>query len=318
MNPPCAVMNNRIFPMIRALVSRKLRDYGMSQTEIASGLGISQAMVSKYLHHPPSTESFEEAEYIASEIAGLIASGAEENAVTGLVCQWCFNLKEKGKLCKFHPVEHCTICMTLRSREAVGERYTVLHDLEKAVNILGDTDISPLVPEVRINIARALNKAESTMEVASIPGRLVVIGDRVRAPAPPEFGASRHLSALLLHLPPDSDFRAVMNIRFDHMVDRAIKMAEMKAAHMDRTEFQGAGEFLESGEWAGAEIVIDPGDFGIEPCAYILGRTAVEVVKKAQRILKFIKTDNVNTTDKRRKKHEKDRTGRPDYLHGNH
>ena len=285
--------------MIRALVSRKLRNDGMSQTEIASGLGISQAMVSKYLRRPPNTESFEEAEYIASEIAGLIASGAGEAAVTGLLCQWCFNFKEKGKLCRFHPVEHCTICMTLRSREAVGERYTVLHDLEKAVSELENAGISPLIPEVRINIARALNKAESTMEVASIPGRLVVIGDRVRAPAPPEFGASRHLSTLLLHLPQDSDFRAVMNIRFDRDVEKAIKNTKMKAAHMDRTEFQGVGEFLESGEWAGKEIVIDPGDFGIEPCAYILGRTAVEVVKKAQRILKFIKTDNVNTTDKK-------------------
>lgn len=257
-----------------------------SQSNIAAALGVSQAMVSKYLSRSRRTDSFPEVEDLAREAADLIHNGAQRAAIIGLVCKWCFSFKEKGSLCSYHPVESCSVCMNLRSQEEVGERFRVLGDIETAVQRIQGMDIDPLSPQVRINIAQATSDAEDSMDVAAIPGRLVPLGKEVRTLAPPEFGASRHLSSLLLAMMKrDPALKAVMNIRYDPSMDTILEQAPFTASYLDRTIFSNLEEFIASSEWQKGEVVVDSGDFGIEPCAYIFGSTAPGVVEKAFKLM---------------------------------
>ncbi len=275
-------MTEQFFPLLRALVTHRLSSDGYPQTKIASYLGISQAMVSKYLTRPLPPGSREEAEYLASEVALLIASGADRAALTGLICQWCFDHKEKGNLCTHHPVDHCAVCITLRNKESVGERHHVLSDLEAAIRELEGMDLDAITPQVRINIAEALPGAENIMDIASIPGRLVPVGDGIRVLAPPEFGVSRHLSTLLLAIiRKDPDFRAIMNIRYDANVEQVLKENGDRALRLDRDRYGSLPEMIGAMEMIHCDIFIDPGDFGIEPCTYLLGPGAPTLVRKA-------------------------------------
>jgi len=277
--------------MVRAMVARRLTEEGWRQTRISKKLFISQAMVSKYLSGSYPMEPFDEAEHLASELTSLIIREADHSSITGLVCQWCFSLKEKGHLCQNHPVEHCSVCMNLRSMEEVGERHTVLSDIEDAIRLMSGVNMEPISPQVRINIAQAISGAENTMDVASIPGRLIPVGDGMKTLAPPEFGVSRHLAGILLSsMKSNPKFRAVMNIRFDSRVKEALRKSKLITVILDRTRYDDLETFMDSGEWDDTEVFVDPGDFGIEPCTYLLGEDAPHAVGKTLLILDFITT----------------------------
>ncbi|MEM3437276.1 MAG: bifunctional hydroxymethylpyrimidine kinase/phosphomethylpyrimidine kinase [Nitrososphaerales archaeon] len=69
-----------------------------------------------------------------------------------------------------------------------AERYRVIENLKKAVTILeAHKEFSALIPETQANIAMALPFADSIMDVAAIPGRIVKVGKGVKASSYPEF-----------------------------------------------------------------------------------------------------------------------------------
>ena len=274
------------------MVARKLVRMDWSQSTIAEALGVSQAMVSKYLTRPFPIESFPEAEDLAQEAAHLNSHGADRAAIVALVCKWCFTYKEKGNLCAHHPVDHCSVCMNLRSQEEVGERFNVLNDIDQAVNTLQEMDVESLSPQVRINIAQAVSEAENSMDIAAIPGRLIPLAKGVRTLAPPEFGVSRHLSSLLLaSMKKNPGIRAVMNIRYDPSMDQSLKKIPGQTVYLDRTTHSTLEDPLASDVWNGQEFIVDSGDFGIEPCTYVFGQTAPQVVEKVMSTLKLNKGD---------------------------
>ena len=56
------------------------------------------------------------------------------------------------------------------------------------------------MPQIRINIAEATENPQTSMDIASIPGRLVPIKDKIMTPAEPEFGVSGTLSKILIKI----------------------------------------------------------------------------------------------------------------------
>ncbi|MCK4637506.1 MAG: helix-turn-helix domain-containing protein, partial [Methanomicrobia archaeon] len=50
MKPPCYLLIDKIFPVVKILAAKSLYEkYEKTQKEIAKGLNVSQSMVSKYL-----------------------------------------------------------------------------------------------------------------------------------------------------------------------------------------------------------------------------------------------------------------------------
>jgi len=294
------MITDLLLPVLRYLISKNLTSEGMSQQKIAENLGITQAMVSKYLKSGDATlEKFDERlkrriESIASEITGMILRGASNREISEYLCRACFNLREGAHLCTLckellRSSEDCDVCMKIRSAETLGERFEILEDLTRAIELLENSpEAVKLMPEVRMNIAMTSKSATSPEEVAAVPGRLIEVMGAIRAPMKPEFGASRHISRVLLEVLKRTGKRAICNIKFDERVLRALEKLKMKYQFVERGQrTEEITELLEEVE-EDVDCIIDPGGFGIEPVAYVLGDRATEVVEKIAKIARLI------------------------------
>lgn len=298
MKPPCILITETLLPALRYIISRNLSAEGMSQQRIAERLGITQAMVSKYLRGGEVLlQRFDEEERrrlegIASEITGMILRGSSDNEISEHLCKACFNLRESSRLCNLclqmlRREGDCDICMNIRSSRVLGERFEILEDLENAIGVLESSpEVVRLLPEVRMNIAMASRDASSPEEVAAIPGRLIEIMGTVRAPMKPEFGVSRHISRVLLEAMKKTGKRAICNIRFDEGVKRTLERLQMKLYFVERNGGNEEVWKLLKDIPEDTDCIVDPGGFGIEPVVYVLGDRATEVAEKVIRIAK--------------------------------
>ena len=133
--------------------------------------------------------------------------------------------------------------------------------------------------------------------MAAIPGRVVKVKGKLKSVANPEFGASHHTAKLLLTLMKDSPLlgiKATICIRYDQKIQDAIDslgitysqlqiISSVKKDDQEDYEVMHAIETQLNTEKI-PEAIIDPGGEGREPIAYLLGKTAVEVVQQAIRI----------------------------------
>jgi len=178
------------------------------------------------------------------------------------------------------------------------EKYVVVENLRRAVELLeSNLDAFRLVPEVQMNLVMALPHASDPSEVAGIPGRIVRVGERVKASSCPQFGTSRHLaSAILTSMRVDPGFRATMNIRYSPQTIEVCRGMGLKISSYDRGAEPENVKKKEGGtipwgtrtaiEKLGGvpDIIYHLGDWGKEPMITVLGRSAVEVVEKALKI----------------------------------
>nr|MDO8100179.1 bifunctional hydroxymethylpyrimidine kinase/phosphomethylpyrimidine kinase [Candidatus Njordarchaeota archaeon] len=177
-----------------------------------------------------------------------------------------------------------------------AEKFRLSEDLKEAVRILeGHPEVAKLVPESQMNIGVALTGAENRFDVLAIPGRIVKVSDSmVRASSCPEFGASSHVSnTILAVMKHDASMRAAMNIRCSKENLDTCRSIGLSSSSYDRRQEPPAIKETEGATilW-GAEQAIGKlgkvpdtiyhaGDWGKEPMILILGRSAVEVARKA-------------------------------------
>ncbi|MEM4694628.1 MAG: bifunctional hydroxymethylpyrimidine kinase/phosphomethylpyrimidine kinase [Ignisphaera sp.] len=179
-----------------------------------------------------------------------------------------------------------------------AERYKVLEDLKKAIDILeaNSNIVVPLIPEVGMNIAVSLPKpyARSLNDVAAIPGRIVRAGNKIKVVSSPEFGASKHMArAILKAIEYNENVRAVANIKFSERIIEIARELGFTVAFYDRSKEPPEIKSIEGGSipWGieqaikmlnnkVPDIVYHRGDWGKEPMINIFGRTATEVVEK--------------------------------------
>jgi hydroxymethylpyrimidine/phosphomethylpyrimidine kinase len=150
-----------------------------------------------------------------------------------------------------------------------------------------------LVPEVRSNLGYALPYARNHEDVIAVPGRITEIGGVLVTSARPEFGASRHISKIIITaMKMDPSIRSAMNIRFSPEVISASREMGLKIASFDRREEPESIKEIEGSslEWGTKraieklgqipDIIYDHGDIGKEPMVRVLGKDPEEVVKK--------------------------------------
>lgn len=188
-----------------------------------------------------------------------------------------------------------------------AEKYFVLENLKKAVEIIEENGelVSQLIPEVGMNIVMALPKpyTRTVNDVAGIPGRIVRIGNKVKAVSPPEFGASKHMAkAVLIAMKYNEKIRAVANIRFSEEILKIIESLGYTVSFYDRSReppeiksVEGASipwgieEAIKSIGGKVPDAIYHRGDWGKEPMINIFGETAVDVAMKIIAIAKKLK-----------------------------
>ena len=293
MRTPSVYVAEVLMPYLRAKIAERLYDEGIKQARIAEYLGITQAMVSKYLsgkyRAPPELEGL--LNDIADEVTRVILFGGDREDVIAVTSRKILELFRRGILCKYY-AEYAGVreeaCVELFS--ASDEARLVLESLRNAIRALQSFDVfSDLIPEVRSNFAYALPSPGSISEVAAVPGRITSVRGRLFA-LPPEFGVSRFTAGILVELARfEPEIRSVINIRYGEDVEEALSKAGFKVARV-RTgglgEDDAIREIVRPFETGLYDAVIDEGGEGVEPLVYVFGKDPLEVVDKIKRLLK--------------------------------
>lgn len=186
------------------------------------------------------------------------------------------------------PVHHLALL-----RNEAG-RYQAVSEVQDALSLFREHDVSPLVPEVGLNFAAAAPYAESEEEVAAFDGRLSRTGDGVDSHGV-RLGASGHVARFLLAAREhDPALSAACNVR------NTEELREAVAGRLDTVEFDRSGEPEDAStmEWSAAqafeaadstpEAVVDRGAVGKEPMVRLLsddvGDLASTVVELADAV----------------------------------
>ncbi|RMF91610.1 MAG: bifunctional hydroxymethylpyrimidine kinase/phosphomethylpyrimidine kinase [Methanobacteriota archaeon] len=168
--------------------------------------------------------------------------------------------------------------------------------LRKAVSELeAMKGLHRLMPEVGMNICHARKGAVSLEDVAAVTGRIIRVGEMVRAVGGVEYGASRHMARVVLAaMGFDGRVRAAANIKYRPETVEALESAGGFAiSSFDRGDEPKQVE--STMEWGTKEavrrlgrvpdLIFDRGGAGKEPMIRVLGRDPDEVVSKLRRIL---------------------------------
>jgi len=301
MQPPDELMTDVFLPGIRQLVASELRSRNLSQSRIASLLGVTQASVSVYLASDAEkayrslarlTVSRSEADRDTLLLADALQSGPVEGVRT--LHQLWTRMLGAGSVCSAHretypTLADCEFCIEEYARRpaAVSD---AISEVSSAVKLLEQSlDFPSVMPEVSVNIACVAGDAATPAEVVAIPGRIVKVRDRAKAMLPPEAGASAHMSkVLILVRRRKREFRAVINLRYDHKMDDVLRESGLKALHVgERTRREGEDPTARALEHALVkhpgqfDVLVDEGGSGIEPNVYLFAKGAREAARLA-------------------------------------
>jgi hydroxymethylpyrimidine/phosphomethylpyrimidine kinase len=173
-------------------------------------------------------------------------------------------------------------------------RSEVLAALHTAAARLAREGVEPLIPEVMTNLGYATPYPEGPQDVAAFPGRIRPGPQGLLIPAPPAFGASRHIAAVILTaMATHPDTKSAMNVKFVEGLDDLAPLLHLRVAGFDRGAAPPEDKGKEGGTlaWGVAsvlkpgtpppDLIYDRGAWGKEPMICILGPTPMSVVEKA-------------------------------------
>lgn len=259
--PACLRLADDVFPRVRQHASSLLVAGGWSQGRAAKALGVSQAMVSKYLGREPVTDVL--ALRLAEELYLDLTEGPRAPAVGPST--WCHTL---------------SVGDDAAARDA-------LQDLLEGERSLLSRPPLDIMPQIGLNLVRALPDATDETRVLGYPGRIIAAADRLLVPAPPSPGGSGHLARCLLHLRTLSPGAAALaSAAGTPEVVRRAEHLGLKVAgpplRLPKDPDQRFAAIVAAGHHADAYL--DPGAVGLEPCLYVPGQDARFVVAVLHRL----------------------------------
>ncbi len=293
MRPPCELVQREYLPEVRAQLARRLKATGVSQSEIAQHLEITQAAVSKYISQPPKNTSLTSlVSSLTERLLNMISEGrTTSDLMLKEVCSTCMLSRMGGAICLKHRESvstlgdlNCQICTDLLggSKEIFIDRATVLGKMHEALSRIEDSlYFERIMPQVRANLVTCGKDAESLSDIAGIPGRITLVSGRARAVSGPQFGASRHTAGLLLWIrKTNPDIRACLCVSGkENVVDVArrtgFQILELDNPAVEVEEIADAAKSkLQKKKAANLISIHVPGGIGVEPILYLFGEDA--------------------------------------------
>jgi hydroxymethylpyrimidine/phosphomethylpyrimidine kinase len=185
-----------------------------------------------------------------------------------------------------------------------AEREPTAEQVETVVGQFVREDVSPLVPEVGMNVVGATPYAEVPGECAAVEGRLTRTFDGVKPNRGVRFGASSHVARFLLAAREfDSDIRFAVNCRFDEDVELALDSLDWPTAEYQRSEQPAEVKTAEGNtmQWGAAQAftdaestpvaVYDRGDLGKEPIVKLLAPDATTLADRTLALLDVLNAE---------------------------
>lgn len=290
------IVADAFVPTWRSLLVKRLAEKGLSQTDIAMLLGVSQSAVSKHLQGKLGGDARLAAEPRLLAAVDRVAEGLAARTMSSFEAlleaqELVRAFEDRGPICRIHEEEMpalqglgCDICIRVGGT-ALRPEQAALQDLRGALRVLEATPrLAALVPYVGTNLARALPGATDVSHVAAVPGRLFVMHGAVKVPAAPEFGVSRHMAVVLLSvLRAEPAALACLNLAPDPALLDAARARGLRVERVDPTFERAPGE-LRFPEGV-PDVFYHEGAFGVEPQAYLVGRDAMALAMRVRELL---------------------------------
>ncbi len=183
------------------------------------------------------------------------------------------------------------------------ERLNVLDNMYEALELIekNSSIIGRYIPEVQTNLVMSLpaKYVKELNDIAGVKGRIIGYGGKARPIGPVLFGASKHMASLLktiTNIYPD--IRSAINIKYSEtVIDKARELGytvvECRIKHNSK-ETPSLEALRESfnkclqDSSAKPDIIFHRGCWGIEPLIIVLGKDALDVVKKTLKLLRVI------------------------------
>ena len=254
--------NNTI--LLKKAIAKTLYNKGIDQIKISEILNLSQPMVSNYLSS--NDNILDEICNKAEQISNKIIEGYPVNF------QSCITFSDKSIKGNYFIAE--------KNELLSNETSKVVDNLNQAFLLLKGKNIGEIIPQVKINIAMAKENAIDTSDVAAFLNGLMLVDEKITGHNGIRFGKSKHLSALLLDLKEKLEINAIMNMAYVENPEDINNNYNIEYLTKDFNLKDTKNQI---------DILLHKGDFGIEPCAYILGKDAVDVSKKVLKIIDGIK-----------------------------
>ncbi len=267
----------------------------MTQTKIANLIGVSQPAVKQYLKEEEEAYlsrleklglTREEINELISQLNDILEKGDIKESMSFITIKGLHYLSEL-KFCRYHksidpeiPFD-CDICKALYKEDE--EKV-----MEIALSLLQTEEISKLIPEVLSNLAYAKKGAKDENDILAIPGRITVVRGIPTPVSRPSWGASKHLARVLLYvMNKDPKVRAVMNLKYNDVVLKALKKLDFKFTMVGPSDNSSDEEIARAVGEAfkpGVDAVIHLGGKGIEANTYVFGEDPLGVVRKVKEL----------------------------------
>jgi predicted fused transcriptional regulator/phosphomethylpyrimidine kinase len=282
------VVVEEFLPTFRSMLAEELRERGLTQSEVASALGISQSAVSKYAHGEVTRndriETDDRVRTLVERVGEGLASG-DMTPVQALVeSEVLVRRLERADLHEeampaLADVDHARIHdpdSVARATERV--RSSVRRGVRTLTNASG---FSTLIPNVGSNLVECLPEATGVEDVAAVPGRIFDVKGQATVPGDPEFGVSEYVASVLLAAREHTDARAAVNVRYDPDLVDVLRGAGYTCLEFDPdrdSEVEGVRSVLaDAPELTDVFVLYQTGGYGIEPITYLLGPDAPTV-----------------------------------------
>ncbi|WP_115863902.1 thiamine-phosphate synthase family protein [Halorussus litoreus] len=286
-------------PTVRSMLAEELRERGLTQSEVADLLGISQSAVSKYANgEVERNDQFLHDERVRNLVARVGEGLAEEtmSRVEALVEIEVMirRLEDRDLIADIHEREMPDLSGyggDFDVHDPDGElRVTerVRSSLRRGLRIVESAGgFASLIPAVGSNLCECTPDADGIDDVAGVPGRIFDVKGRAEIPSDPEFGVSEHVASVLLAARrAGSDARAALNVRYDPDLVAALEELGHEAAEFD-AEYDDLDAAVGAAlrEQPDATVLYHTGGYGVEPIIYLLGDDAEDVAETARNLL---------------------------------
>jgi len=293
------IVVDEFLPTIRSLLAGELRERGLTQSDVADVLGISQSAVSKYAHGDVTVNdriaADERVEALVDELADGLAAGDVTPVRALIEIEVLIRDLETGGdlLAQLHEdavpelADHGSSFRVHDPESDLRTSERVLSSLRRGLRLLENASgFARLIPAVGSNLVACTPDATDIDDVAGVPGRIFDVKGQATVPADPEFGVSEHVATVLLAARRSgTDAAAAINIRYDPDLIPELRELGHVTAEFDESEDVDASVAEAIETTPDATVLYQTGGMGIEPLIYVLGPDAESVADTARALI---------------------------------